>query len=802
MAAQRRGSSSVALALGLTLTVFVTLLASLLVAQIHREAAEERAREIGERLSLQLVNAERELGAIAAHIATMDTLDPARFADFYDALSGRRMLSGPRAFVFMLPVRDDELALLERRIEIAGPAYASVDYPAMPDLSQAEPGEVHYPIVLVEPAGARERLFGFDLVRARMRRDTAERALATGGLALSDPVLLGQPATALPFTVMLVLPVSLSEALIRDLGMSVDAGLVAASIDPQPLLRSIVSRPNSGVDALMLSMTGAEGVSTVRREDVLPNQPRRLLRSSHSVVVGDIPLADRALTLMVEGSVGYNRFELFGLIAVIAFGAMSTLIAVLLTQRADRERALVESELARKRAALERAASSAQETQHLESLGRLVGGVAHDFNNLMTVILGNLEFLREEPLQSSRDGLVDEAIRATERGRALTAQLLAFGRRAQLDPKPVDLSAVLHDAGRSIGRILPDNVALTVEPPAGLWPVTVDRNQLDNAILNLVLNARDAMADGGTITLSAANLNFGGNGGNGATADLPPGRYVMLAVTDTGHGMEPATVNQAFEPFFTTKTVGEGSGLGLSMVFGFAKQSGGTARITSTLSVGTSVKLFFPVTAVAAPPTVPAPSAEGLAVTGVEYEPAPSSPSPSAQDLGSNQAMPAASGSFALHSDGAVLHAGDPRPSAAPDAYASTVAPVRRTIMVVEDDPAVRRLIAARLRGAGYSVSTAPNGDAALQIIEDEPDRHIDLLLTDIAMPGRLQGPDLARRLATLLPQTRIVFLSGYPREMTLSAHEDIAAFRVLSKPINGEDLLRAVAENLANPAL
>ncbi|MEM9783409.1 MAG: ATP-binding protein [Pseudomonadota bacterium] len=754
----RPGVSTVALTLGLMLTVFITVLASLLIGQIHREAAMERSREIAERLSLQLVNVEHQLIAMTAHLTTLDRLDPERFGQFYRALGTGRQLGTHEAFAFMAATPSWSLDTLAAFLNRNAERFDAAGYPPVPELASGPNDATHFPVLMVEPPVARDRLFGFDLVNARMRFDTARRALDSRAIALSDPVLFGQPATGRPFTMLMAAPVSLSPAVAADLGISTDAGLVAASIDPEPLLNAIIERPGAGILALSLSMVGAEGSASVARERALPSERMTLLRSAHTVVVPDIPLADRQLSLTVTGTVGYNRFEVFGLVVVIAIGLLSTLLAVSVTRKVDSERHLVENELKRKRVALERAATTAQETQRLESLGRLVGGVAHDFNNLMTVILGNLEFLREEKLQAARDGLVDEAIRATERGRALTAQLLAFGRRAQLDPRPVDLSAVMHDASRAIGRILPDQIALRVDPPSGLWPVKVDRNQLDNAILNLVLNARDAMPDGGTITLSAANLQFGGANGFGASEDLPAGRYVMLAVSDTGHGMDRATIAQAFEPFFTTKTVGEGSGLGLSMVFGFAKQSGGSARISSTVNVGTSVKLFFPV---------------------------------SGDVAGTAMDMPA-------------LPAPDDTPAAlAPDTESLERAPNAvppRSILVVEDDAAVRRLVAARLRGAGYAVAVAENGDAALELLRDEPARDVDLLLSDIVMPGRLQGPDLAREVTRIRPTTKTAFLSGYPRELTLDSIDVLAGHTVLTKPINGEDLLSAVNELIGPP--
>ncbi|MEL6264370.1 MAG: ATP-binding protein, partial [Pseudomonadota bacterium] len=367
--------------------------------------------------------------------------------------------------------------------------------------------------------------------------------------------------------------------------------------------------------------------------------------------------------------------------------------------------------------------------------------------NLLTVILGNLEFLREDPHSAERDAFVDEAMRATERGRALTRQLLAFGRRAPLEPERVDIAGVLGETQRVLARVLPTAVTLDLSPPHALMAVRIDRNQLENALLNLVLNARDAMPEGGRISLSAANTVIGpeevqipgAHAGEGPDERLMPGSYVVVEVSDTGHGMDEETLARAFEPFFTTKEVGEGSGLGLSMVFGFARQSGGSARIASRPGAGTTVWLYFP-------------------------------------------AIEAAS----VPSPGGDRHAG---PADAARAAGGGMAPLR--VLLAEDDEAVRRVVAAHLRAAGHAVTVAENGDRAMAILARTP--AFDLLVSDVVMPGRAQGPDLASMALKALPSLRIVFLSGYPQGQRSGAHEMLHRHPVLQKPVAAAELAATI---------
>ena len=371
--------------------------------------------------------------------------------------------------------------------------------------------------------------------------------------------------------------------------------------------------------------------------------------------------------------------------------------------------------------------------QKMEAIGQLVAGVAHDFNNTLAVMQGSLDILRTDPQSVIRDELFREAQAAVERGARLTQQLLAFGRKAVLEITVFDLNAVMTEMDRLLRRTLPETIQIETVVGGGLWRVSADRSQVENAILNLALNARDAMPNGGRLTIETANVRISDEYVDERREELAPGRYVMLALSDTGIGMSAEHLEHAFEPFFTTKPPGVGTGMGLAMVFGLMRQLKGAARIYSEVGVGTTVKLLFP-------------ASEGAAA-----ERAPSS--------------------------------GDSIPGG------------RERILLAEDDDSVRRAMGRQLRALGYSVVEVENGDAALALIEaGEP---FDLLVTDIVMPGSLLGTQLARRARGLRPGIPIVFLSGYPTEASRHGNGLAPSDQLLMKPVTLERLARALRRAL-----
>jgi nitrogen-specific signal transduction histidine kinase len=365
----------------------------------------------------------------------------------------------------------------------------------------------------------------------------------------------------------------------------------------------------------------------------------------------------------------------------------------------------------------EQALAQVHEMQKLDSLGQLTGGLAHDFNNLLMAILGNLEMMSrrigtEDPMRR----LIDGASRAAERGAALTKRLLAFARRQELRPEPIDVARLIEDMSDLLRRTLGPTIELASSFPGDLALVHVDPNQLELAILNLSINARDAMPQGGKLIISARRENVD----NFNVRELAPGEFVRIAVSDSGTGMDEATLKRAAEPFFTTKGLGKGTGLGLSSVYGMAKQSGGAIAITSGVGVGTTVELWLPVAA----------GAEKRSILG----------------------MP-----VALERDeGARTRA--------------------CSILLVDDDPMVAETTVGMLEVLGHRVKVASSGGRALEMLVG--DTSVDLVITDYAMPG-MTGKELARRIRETRPNLPVVLASGYAE---LAAQDDSGLPR-LDKP-------------------
>ena len=377
-----------------------------------------------------------------------------------------------------------------------------------------------------------------------------------------------------------------------------------------------------------------------------------------------------------------------------------------------------------------------RQAQKMEAVGQLTGGIAHDFNNLLTVVAGNIEIATRVIATGAIDArafrALDGAMKGAERAAALTQRLLAFARLQPLAPTALDLARLVNGMSDLLNRALGENVRLSVHTPPGLWQVEADRNQLENAILNLAVNARDAMPNGGTLTIAAQNVSVDAKEA-ALYAGFRPGDYAMISVLDTGIGMSAEVIARVFEPFFTTKEVGRGTGLGLSQVYGFVKQSGGYIRINSEPGRGTIVRVYLP-----------------RLLAEVEE---PSSP---------------------------------PAP---PPADAAN----RETILVVEDDDDVRAFTVACVTELGYNVLEAPEGQTALNLVQDIGDR-IDLLFTDIVMPG-MSGVDLANAAQTIQPGLRVLFTSGYTRD-AMGGHARAGA-DMLTKPFTFAALASKLREIL-----
>ena len=382
---------------------------------------------------------------------------------------------------------------------------------------------------------------------------------------------------------------------------------------------------------------------------------------------------------------------------------------------------------------LKQAEAQLRQAQKMESVGQLTGGVAHDFNNLLTIIIGNLDVaLDRAPAEVRPD--IENSLRAAERGAELISQLLAFSRRQTLIPESLDLNRLVAGMEDLLRRTVREDIEIEMRQSRDLWPALADRGQVETALLNLTINARDAMPDGGKLTIETANAHLDEDYA-AHSAEVTPGAYAMLAVTDTGSGMTPEVAQRACEPFFTTKGIGKGTGLGLSMIYGFAKQSGGHLKIYSEIGLGTTIRLYLPRATAAGVVTAPS----------------------------------------------RLLRDEHPRGG--------------ETILVVEDDADVRAFVVAQLRNLGYRVVEAPNGQEARKIVES--DEFIDLLFTDIVMPGGVTGQKLAESAMARRPGLKTLFSSGYTEDSIVHQGRLTPGVNFLSKPFRSRDLALKVREVL-----
>jgi PAS domain S-box-containing protein len=386
-------------------------------------------------------------------------------------------------------------------------------------------------------------------------------------------------------------------------------------------------------------------------------------------------------------------------------------------------------------ASLHRAEEALRQAQKMEAVGQLTGGLAHDFNNLLTGISGSLELLSTRIAQGrfkEVDRYVGAAQGAAKRAAALTHRLLAFSRRQTLDPSPTNINRLVAGMEEMIRRTVGPSIEIEVVGAGGLWSALVDRNQLENALLNLCINARDAMPEGGRITIETANKWLDQRAAK--ERDLPPGQYLSLCVTDTGTGMTPDVIASAFDPFFTTKPIGQGTGLGLSMIYGFVRQSGGQVRIYSEVGQGTTMCLYLP------------------------------------RHLGEED-----------HACGEAELAEVPR------------AVQGETVLVVDDEPTVRMLVAEVLHDLGYTAIEAADGAGGLKVLQS--DTRIDLLVTDVGLPGGINGRQVADAGRMARPDLKILFITGYAENAVMGNGHLDPGMHILTKPFTMEALAIRIKE-------
>jgi PAS domain S-box-containing protein len=373
-----------------------------------------------------------------------------------------------------------------------------------------------------------------------------------------------------------------------------------------------------------------------------------------------------------------------------------------------------------------------RQSQKMEAVGQLTGGLAHDFNNLLTGVSGSLEMMQARMAQGRTNELeryILAAQGAVKRAAALTHRLLAFSRRQTLTPRPTNINRLLSGFEELVRRTVGPSVEVEMVGASGLWPTLVDPNQLENAVLNLCINARDAMPDGGRLTIETANRWL--NERAAALQDLAVGQYVSVCVTDTGTGMPPEVKERIFEPFYTTKPAGQGTGLGLSMIYGFARQSGGQIRAYSELGQGTTMCIYLPRHTEEAEE-----EDEGIAL----------------------------------------------RPKAVGDG---------EVVLVVDDEPTIRMLVAEVLADCGYAVIEAPDGPAGLRVLESNA--RIDLLITDVGLPGGMNGRQVADAARALRPELKVLFVTGYAENSLMTQLGK--GVSVLTKPFQMEVLATKIRE-------
>jgi nitrogen-specific signal transduction histidine kinase/ActR/RegA family two-component response regulator len=388
--------------------------------------------------------------------------------------------------------------------------------------------------------------------------------------------------------------------------------------------------------------------------------------------------------------------------------------------------------------ALEREQEALRQSQKMGAVGQLTGGLAHDFNNLLAAVSGSLEVMQMRIAQG-RAGEIDRfmaaAKGAVKRAAALTHRLLAFSRRQPLDPKPKEATRLIADMEELIHRTIGPSIRLEVVRAGGLSPALVDPNQLENALLNLCINARDAMPDGGRLTIEIANKWLDER--TALERDMPPGQYISLCVTDSGVGMTPDVLAKAFDPFFTTKPLGAGTGLGLSMTYGFARQSGGQVRIYSEPGQGTTMCIYLPRHDVDA-------QQDGLA-RGVE----------------------------------ALENPGD-----------------GEVVLVIDDEPTIRMLIVEVLEEAGYVAVEAFDGPSGLRVLESSA--RIDVLSTDVGLPGGLNGRQVADAARVKRPELKVLFITGYVDNAALGNGYLERGMSMVTKPFAMDALARKIGDMMA----
>ena len=570
-----------------------------------------------------------------------------------------------------------------------------------------------------------------------------------------SPVLdeRGQPAGVIAFVVETTDRVEAeqrlrdSEALARSYGervhLALDAGAIIGTwMWDLPTDRFTVDEAfarNFGLDPAL----GRAGLSLAQVvETVHPDDKQGLADAIDEVIARGGPFARQYRVMRADGA--YYWLEANGRVDHADDGTPLRFPGVLIdvegrrSVEAERDRAIamlrainetLEQRVEERTSELATSEAALRQAQKMEAVGQLTGGLAHDFNNLLAGIMGSLELIQKRVSQgrvSEIDRYMATALGATKRAAALTHRLLAFSRRQTLDPKPTDVILLVADIEEMIRRTVGPTIEINVKGADESWSTLIDPPQLENALLNLCINARDAMPEGGRITIETTNHRFDAD--EALERGVTPGDWISLCVTDTGTGMDAGTVAKAFDPFFTTKPLGQGTGLGLSMIYGFVRQSGGQIRIDSEIGDGTTICVYLP-----------------------RHQGAEGQEAPVAQ------------------------------PSEVPRVHRG------RTVLVVDDEPSVRMLVTEVLEEHGYVAIEAADSIAGLKVLQS--DVHLDMLVSDVGLPGGMNGRQLADAARSVRPGLKVLLITGYADVALIDAADLDPAMQVMAKPFSIEAL-------------
>jgi signal transduction histidine kinase len=703
--------------------------------------SEWRARDIEAKIRLS--------GNAVENVAISTAANAALDAEQFGRIASRAQegLAHVNSLQWAPRVRRAEIAAFE----LLAQTYGLQDYRVFdvtPDFAPTELAnrDEYFPVLFDARREPGRRVNGLALGRYEGRRIPMEKARDEGEPIATQPVRpVGEPTTDLVYLLFwpvydgIAVPATVDERRTKLRGYAVGnfnvASLLTAVLKDTPELigtiRFAISATEdvrSTAQAAAIYRAGAERVVPLAVESNTgePSAERVARRfgvfGQHWTLTFDYPEADVAM-LRSQGAWGW-------LLAGLLLTASLTFYVVRERGRTLAIKALV----AERTAELQQTLGQLHQAQKMEVIGNLTGGMAHDFNNLLSIVVGNLDLLHDRIKDDSRLAtLADAALQASLRGADLTRQLLAFARRQTLEPKLTDVNELVTGMTRLLTRLLEENVEVTLITAPDAWPVLIDPAQLNAALTNLAANARDAMPNGGRLTIETRNTQLDADYA-ALNPEAVPGEYVLLEVSDTGTGIAPEALAHVFEPFFTTKEVGRGTGLGLSMVYGFVKQSQGHIKIYSESGQGTTVRLYLP--RAASRTTIPRAAA----------------------------AMPA------------------------PPARG------QETILVVEDNVDVRRTVTRQLTDLGYMVLAAENPQAALTYLKDRQ-AEIDLLFTDIVMPGRINGHDLARAALAERPGIKVLFTSGYSGASLRHDDRLQEGEHFLSKPYRRDDLARKIQD-------